>query len=495
MTQPTSKRLLTEANAGVHAADTTTPLGAAIKATTVPLPARDYVAGDPGTRRLSMTLGDCNTLGSAIARDSNQRVLIRFPRRVQRFRFRVANHNLLTSTNYTTPFTLTSFYIGTPAYDTTGLCRWNGAFASAPTSILTGPFTVPTDGTDWVSSWITLPDQYQETDFLLSYGFTTAATGTGVGISGNGDAFRGAASTNAGDLNPAGLAAESGKLFGDMRLEYEVGSGTRVGLFVGDSITAGAGGPGTPPESDVRVAILPQERWPDTAGRIGNFCATNLGVGSIGGASFNSAANMQIARAAIGTSATVPDFAVSLLGTNDLFAGYTTCIARITAVVAALRSLGIKEIYHGTILPKGLTTFAGTITGATIVGATSIVSTVDINAGVSTVVGSSNDYEVVTVTGKSGTGPWTLTVSPLTKAHAAGTRIVAADEATRIRVNSWLRQLPLGLAGVIDFDQHMVETSGGSMPLRTYMFDDLVHPHRGGANRMGHFAAAILGRV
>lgn len=472
------------------------PDEAGIKATTLPMPVRDYVAGDPGTRRVVMTLGDCNTTGSAIARDSTQRTLVRFPRRVTRFRFRSANHNLLTSVNFTTPLTYTAFYIGTPAYDTTGLCRWTGAYASAPTNILTGPFTVPTDGTDWVSAWVTLPDQYQGTDFLLSYGFTTAASGTGVSISGNGDAFRGAASSNAGDLNPAGLSAETGKIFGDLRLEYEVAGAVRVGMFIGDSITAGAADTAgaIPPESDARVGILPHERWPDLAGRAGNFCAINLGVGSIGGASFNASTNMQFTRATVGTSATVPDFGVSLLGTNDIYGGFAAVTAKITASVAALRALGIKEIFHGTLLPKGQTTFAGTITGATTVGATSIVSTIDINAGVSTVVGSSDDYEVVTVTAKSGTGPWTLTVNATTKAHAAGTRIVAADEATRIRVNNWLRQLPLGLAGVLDFDQHMSETSGGAMPLRTYMFADLVHPHRGGAARMGLYAAQ-LGRV
>jgi hypothetical protein len=496
MTQPTSKRLLTEANAGLHAADTTTPLGAAIKAKTVPLPVRDYVAGNPGTRRVIMPLGDCNTAGTATARDATQRTLVRFPRRITRFRIRSANHNLLTSTNYTTPLTYTSFHIGTPVYAATGLGRWTGAFASTPTTLLTGPFAVPTDGTDWVSDWLTLPEQYQGTDFVLSFGFTNGSTGTGVALSGNGDAFRGATSANAADLAPAGLAAEAGKIFGDLRFEYEVEGGTRVGMFIGDSITAGAADTAgaLPPEADTRIGILPHERWPDLAGRAGNFCAINLGVGSIGAGSFNAATNMQFTRAAIGTSASVPDFGVSLLGTNDLYLGFATVTARITAAVASLRALGIKEIYHGTLLPKGQTQFAGTITGATTVGATSVVSTIDINAGVSTVIGSADDYEVVTVTGKTGTGPWTLTVNAMTKAHAAGTRIAAADEATRIRVNNWLRQLPLGIAGVLDFDQHMAETSGGAISLPAYMFADKVHPHRGGANRMGLYAAQ-LGRV
>jgi hypothetical protein len=47
---------------------------------------------------------------------------------------------------------------------------------------------------------------------------------------------------------------------------------------------------------------------------------------------------------------------------------------------------------------------------------------------------------------------------------------------------------------VIDFDQLMAESVGGAMPLRNLMFADLVHPHRGGAARMGLFAAQ-LGRV
>jgi lysophospholipase L1-like esterase len=443
-----------------------------------------------------MPLGDCNTAGAAVVRDQSQRTLVRFPRRIKRFRIRAANHNLLTSTNYTTPLTYTNFYIGTPVYATTGLGRWTGNLAAAPTNILPGPHAVPTDGTDYVSAWATLPEQYQETDFILSYGFTAPATGTGVCLSGNGDAFRGGTSANAADLSVSAWSAEAGKIFGDLRLEYEVEGAPRVGLFVGDSITAGAGDTAgaTPPEADPRIGILPHERWPDLAGRAGNFCAVNLGVGSIGGGSFNAATNMQFTRAAIGTSATVPDFAVSLLGTNDLYGGFTAVTAKITATVAAIRALGIKEIYHGTLLPKGQTQFAGTITGATAVGATTVVSTIDINAGVSTVIGSADDYEVVTVTGKTGTGPWTLTVNAMTKAHASGTRIVAADEAARIRVNNWLRQLPLGLAGVLDFDQHMADSPGSATSLPNYMFADKVHPHRGGANRMGLYAAQ-LGRV
>jgi hypothetical protein len=479
MTQPTSKRLLTEASG-------------------IKLPVRDYVVGDPGTRRVVMPLGDANTSGAALARDFNQRTILRLPRRIKRFRIRAANRNLFTATVLTSPVTLSNFYVGEPAYDTTGMRRWSASFASAPTLVLPGTFSVPTDGTDWVSGWATLPDSLQEKDILLSYGVVTSATGTGVGISGNGDLIRGGvgSSGNAGDLVPVGFSFGAGQLFGDIRVEYEVEAGTRVGVFFGDSITAGAADTAgaIPAEGDTRVGILPSERWPDLAGRAGNFCAVNLGVGSISATGFNSTANMTITRAAIGTSATIPDFGVMLLGTNDLPFGFVATTDRIVAAVAAMKALGVKDVYLATLLPKGLAAYSGTISSATIVGGTSITSTIDITPGASTVVGMGSDYEVVTVTARSGSGPYTLTVNAMTKAHAAGSRIVGGDEAVRIRVNAWIRQQPLGIAGVIDFDQLMAESVGGAMPLRNLMFADLVHPHRGGAARMGLFAAQ-LGRV
>jgi lysophospholipase L1-like esterase len=463
-----------------------------------PLPVRDYVAGDNGTRRVVMPLGDSMISAAVLARDFNQRTLLRLPRRVKRFRIRAANHNLFTATVLTSPVTLSNFYMGEPVYDTTVMRRWNGSFVSAPTLVLPGTFSVPTDGTDWVSNWATIPNALQEKDILLSYGVVTAATGTGVGISGTGDLIRGGvgSSGNAGDLVPVGFSYGAGQLFGDIRVEYEVEAGTRVGVFFGDSITAGAADTAgaIPPEGDARVGILPSERWPDLAGRAANFCAINLGVGSITAAGFNTTSVMAITRAAIGTSATIPDFGVILLGTNDLPVGFTSTTQRIADSVGVMKALGVKDVYLATILPKGLAASSGTLSSATIVGATSITSTIDIVAGATTVVGMGADYEVVTVTAHSGAGPYTLTVNAMTKAHAAGSRIVSGDEAVRIRVNAWIRQQPLGIAGVLDFDQLMADTVGGPMPLRSLMFADLVHPHRAGAARMGLFAAQ-LGRV
>jgi hypothetical protein len=472
-------------------------VSATVASQAVPLPARDYVIGSNGTRRVIMPLGDCNTTGSALARDFYQRTVIRFPRRITRFRIRSRNRNLLTNTILTSPVTLTDFYVGAPAYDTTGLRRWSGAYTATPTKIIAGPFTVPTDGSDVVTPWATLPDTLQESDVLLSYGVITAATGTGVAISGNGDGLRGGASSSglAGSTLASGASFDSGKIFTDLRIEYEVEGGVRVGLFVGDSITAGAGGSGNlPPEADARIALLPAERWPDLAGRVGNFCAINLGVGSIGTAAFDTSAAPTINRAVVGTSATIPDFAVSALGTNNLYEGFTTCSSRIVTTVNALRSLGIKEVYLATILPKGASTSVGTLGASVAAAATSVVSSVDVAVGGSAIIGKGDDYEVLTVTAKTGTGPYTLTVSALTKPHTAGDRIAVGDEATRIRVNQWIRQMPAGISGVIDFDLLMADGVDSPTPLRSLMFGDLVHPHRGGAARMGLFAAQ-LGRI
>ena len=84
-----------------------------------------------------------------------------------------------------------------------------------------------------------------------------------------------------------------------------------------------------------------------------------------------------------------------------------------------------------TITAYGLTN--GTTTASLSIGATSISSTVSYPVGTVLQIDSSTSYELVTVTGSpSGSGPYTIPVTALTKSHASGTLV--SDYGTKVEV-------------------------------------------------------------
>jgi lysophospholipase L1-like esterase len=448
-----------------------------------------------GTKRATLVLGSANTTqtapGSAI--DWLQRALIRLPVTTTRWRLKIANRDLLRNVALTTPIGAGPTFIGDPVKDsTTG--RWNGKATAALTQVLAG-YTVPTDGTDYVSPWVTDPSfQFtKNVDRVLSWDNTIGTGGNGYAaefvrlVWHNGS--QGAAQAPL--ANPLGFW--SAVMLCDMRLEYEFADTAAIGLFIGDSITAGFS------DGDVtktQPGTHAHDAWPAQAGQAVGYVATNLGIGSADHTNF-AAGSYALTRVDLAT--TVPDFAVLSLGTNDgLVAGLSTVQAALTAILSNLRSQGIQKLYVTTIPPRANT--QGYLTANAASGATTISGSYNPGVGQQIILDSGRAQESLTVSAVSGTGPYTLTVGALAAAHTGGSsllagaaQIISGNEILRQQLNDWFRQLP-GVDGVLDFDDALAVTKGSAVPDKRIMSADNLHPMRAGYARLAQVAGAVLRR-
>jgi hypothetical protein len=455
------------------------------------------------TRRASVALCSPETTQAAAARDVIQATLVKVPVTTTRWRIKIANRNVLTNTALTTPVSGVGIAIGaplTPVANTNNTYRWNGDGSAALTSIVS-TFTVPTDGTAYVSPWITASNQQlvSDTQMLLRVGYTTTATGTGYSSSsanqwativGSGSSSHYADAVVSGLSGYTGPKASSSCAL-DIVIEYEFTGAARIGLFVGDSILAGTG------DGDVagtQTGSLCSENWPAQAGQLGRFCAINAGVTSAA-LSTAVAANYYFTRFDLAT--TVPDFAVMELGTNNIGATASANYASYIAVIAALRTLGIPRIFLTTLAPRNdLAGNQTTLQAATSVSATSISTGISIANASTILIGQGRTFErIVTNGAPTGTGPFTIPTPSLAIAHIIGTQVATGNEVNRQQLNDWIRQMPYGVDGVLDIDSLMASTPGSAVPDLRAMSNDGVHFLRGGNGRVGAFAAAQLGSL
>jgi lysophospholipase L1-like esterase len=275
----------------------------------------------------------------------------------------------------------------------------------------------------------------------------------------------------------------------DVRVEYEFEGTNPVIMHVTDSLGVGYGD-GAQGYSSPGIASLPYEAPPVAAGLMGDYCVVNLGVGSATTGTFISPTAYGWTRADMAT--TVPDAAVIQLGTNSLGAAYSTNAVNLNTHIDTIRALGIRKIYIVTITPRGYTANAGTIGADAAAGATSITSS--FNPGnVAILIGSGMNQEQVTVSAVSGTGPYTLTVGALANAHTSGEAIVSGNELNRRRLNTWIRNVPYGITGVIDLERVVEASPESVMADQRIISADQLHFLRGGYQRIAQ-ALTIVGR-
>jgi lysophospholipase L1-like esterase len=444
------------------------------------------------TKRVTAPLTSPNGTTAAAAVDRTQRTVWTIPVASTRWRLRVANRNLLTNTALTTPCTITGLWVGAPLYLTSGTStnRWVGDFPAAPTQVVASALTVPVDGTDGVTAWITDPAQQfaPHTAKALSWGFTSTNSGTGIA---SGNSYQGVyltGSSNAGNATLGGSIAANVNYL-DVRVEYEFEGTNTVVLHITDSLGLGYGD-GAQGYSSPGAASLPSEAPPVLAGLLGDYAVCNLAIGSATTGTFISPTSYPWTRADLAT--TVPDAAVIQLGTNSLGAAYSTNAVNLNTHIDSLRTLGIKKIYLATITPRGYTTLAGTLQADAAAAATTVSSS--FNPGnVAILIGSGMNQEQVTVSAVSGSGPYTLTVGALVNAHVAGEQITSGSELNRRRLNTWIRNVPYGVHGIIDLER-LVEASAESVSCDQRIISaDGLHFLRGGYQRIAQ-ALTLVGR-
>lgn len=162
------------------------------------------------------------------------------------------------------------------------------------------------------------------------------------------------------------------------------------------------------------------------------------------------------------------DFAVVSLGTNSIGAALNDFVAQVQNINAYIRTtLGIDTIWWTTITPRGYpngshngsTVVAGYLNANVAAGATSFTSTTQLGTG-TTQVGLGANWEDVTISSVTGTGPYTCNTGAFVNAHYSGEPCSQGNERSRRYWNNHLRNLPDGIAGVFDFERLVEKTPG-----------------------------------
>jgi hypothetical protein len=426
----------------------------------------------PRTRRSIVSISAPNatrTLSSTL--DLTQRTMFAVPADVVRYRFCFANQNLLAPGSLTSPVTISGIWAGTPSIPTTisdadsngTENRWRGDFTAAPTQVVASSFSVPTDGSTVKTAWITTPAIAKGQLAAFSWGLTATAGTIAGGTSGGsiqGISATGAANASATTLTTPTISPYA--LYTAVWVEVETLSGAQIVLAITDSIGVGYTTDGPGGFNPRTAGCMPHENWPVISGLLGGYMVSHLGVASATPASYGTTSNLIWQRHDF--SATVPDVAIISVGTNGLGADATTQKQNITTLIANLRTLGVGKILITPVLPRG--DFAanyGLLQADVAAGATSI--TCPYNPGNTTImIGNGSNLERVVVSAVSGTGPYTLTTAALVNAHTAGEPISSSSERGRRSLNNWIRQMPLGVFGLIDHSR-MVESSADAPTL------------------------------
>lgn len=435
---------------------------------------RKYV-NKPGTRRGFLPLTAPNQSQSTSTRDDTHRSLVRLPFNVTRWRIGFMNRQNRSDAPLTATPAVTGVFVGDPVYATSSLAggRWQGACTAALTQV-SGALSVPADGSRVWSSWIENADIDKNVEKVISWGMTTAPGGT-IAYGNALQTYRGDGSANAGAPGLTNTGVSTALAFCDIVIEYDFAEPVQKVLFVGDSNTLTLV-PDVPQLlSQAAAGALPAEAWPQIAGDLGGFCAINAGVGST---TMSNWTGLDILLSRLGTTTSDCDAAVVSLGTNDLSpTGLSSVfVPGLLAVNARLRALGIKRIFWTTITPRNQAEF-GRLAAATTVGATTIQSSYNHPNG-TMLIGSGPNAELTTVSGTTGAGPYTLTVTALAKAHAANEPTANANEMGRRLYNNFIRQMPDGIAGVIDFERLLESAPDAPTSDPRYVASDGLHFQR-----------------
>jgi lysophospholipase L1-like esterase len=415
------------------------PTSAALSAT--------YVA-QTRTVRATWAINTPLVVGSLKNAEICWRIPFALPYTTSRWRLRVRNYDVKNEAAVANGASFVGVYVGTQAVDSTG--AGTAGYAAAPTQAMAG-FTLPADGSEYVSGWVTAAGSQVagQVNTLLSLAYTGGDTVTGQSTGFNKIFFMsgGGSSSHVGDT-AAGTFASYGSAPFDVRIEYEIQAPIAAKLVLAapaDSLTWGNG---------VQAAPVPlSNSWPAIYARKSGNIIINGGVGSSAPADWAaSTAAWKWARLNLDSLLVPVDATVVEIGTNGLSGGTLSYIqGQILGCLTALRALGVTTPVHlMSVAPRNFN-------HSLLANSPAIAGTVQTQSSLangSYQIGEGPSAETVTVTGISGTGPYTLTLSAgTTKAHRFGETIAGtADEALRLQLNAWIRSVPGGFASAIALD-------------------------------------------
>ncbi len=443
-----------------------------------------------GTKRAAYSCGIPMQSTTGADTEGQQRLEVTLPVTTTRWRLHVRNWRPNTATVVAGAIPFNGVWIGEAKFEPPGsfVGQCIGAFVAAPAQALAS-FSTPSDGGQYVSSWVTDPTHQFEamTSHLISMGWVGGPT-THARMNGGARGFYGAGAGSAANASVASGASVAGTVnytIFDIWIEYEFTGQQAIGLALGDSLTAGY----TQAAPGVRLP----DTWPHRYALLSGCPMLNVGVSGVGAAGLVDPANGAYVKWDIGGDLTVPDFAIVWVGINDAVgqqpvgsvAGYYQDI------IENLRDLGIERIYLCVLPPFGAPFgfLHGTLLAPAAAGATSITTSVAF-AGSDYIV---LDYglagrEQVQVGGggSTGTGPYTTPVAALANAHKAGAQVWTQREASRRDFNVFLRGAPNGVQGLIDMESVIASPTDPFVVDPAYASADLGH-----LNLAGYTAAAL----
>lgn len=294
----------------------------------------------PRTTALQLSMGGTNATNSQSS--VNQRYFVRPTVRVKRWRIKLANYDVKNSVAGTA-MNGASIYFGPGTTDANGD---TGNFATAPQALVTSAFTIPGDGSYYVSPWFSAPMD-AGTNYVISVGFSAgAATPIFRGYNTSAIGFGGTAgATHAGDQAPN--LTRFIFSFLDAIIEYDTNA-PGVGVFIGDSLTECYGG-------DATWGMLPYMAWANVAAASHTQSAIINAITGSQTSDWISGTGNKWSRLDFATYA--PNYAVVALGSNDAAASVSlaTYQSNMATIVNTLRNTyGISRIYLATVMPRSL---------------------------------------------------------------------------------------------------------------------------------------------
>lgn len=498
----------------------------------VPTAQLPSVTSPPETRRAMVVFGDGSGANPGSGyEDVCCRMGFTLPVTPTRCRFRIRNSDIFANNFIAQSITNTGIWWGTPNIAQN---FWAGDFTVAPTQVYAGS-TSDFGTTELVTPWFTPPAG------AVAYAFQGVSMGFTCGTDGkmNIDEVPGwtwHSATNTGQASSAGNAAvPTGGTASpyivpfDIRMEYEFVGRNQIGWVLGTSLTNGflqTTGTAAP-----YGHMGPDNMWTQMAG---NRLGHNLINGGIGGGSLasytTSTSRLSWTRFNDPTTGTLfggtfPDYAVIDMGINDsstnALAPLATFQSNYQTLIGQLQSAGFSKIVACTVPAGFLTEYFGSLTTfqtgvlASAVTAGSGKTSISLNAigttypvlnyasapgggPVATTQGGrwydaantqTNSVWLELPASGIAEGPFTITAiasgvmtivsSTFAFAHAQGAPVLATREGFRQNYNHWLRQLPPGIVGVIDFAK--VSEASGLPPIYKnwyyYSQADDIHPN------------------
>lgn len=285
------------------------------------------------TAGIALTLPD-STTPTTTMNDNNVRLPVLLGATAVEWRVHIRNFNDKNNIAFTGALSFTGIHIGRHEHGADG--RVSGRFSTAPHQVA-GSFSTASDGSEWVSDWVTDYPLLAQTDYLLSYGYTCAP--------GQENYLASAGCWSTGDADDAAVTAPAvteGKWAPfDVWLEVKVAGSTPVIMYLGDSLTVG-----------IQSSLPVYDSW------AAKHAVANGAINSvyaIGGSQATDWVSMANRRLNKWQALARPNAAVTALGNNDLYTHAVTLAemqSRTVALAQMLRQNFCDPVYLTTVLPR-----------------------------------------------------------------------------------------------------------------------------------------------